>query len=138
VPPEREFIQTPMSRQPGYKLSMPGVVVPPCPLLFIQGQAATGDDLSIVVGDTMAEQTHQIFRNFEYIVGEAGGTLDDIVQMLIFVTDIDQFGEFVEVRKDYYPSGKFPPATLVEVTRMANPRFLVEVHAVAALRGDAG
>jgi 2-iminobutanoate/2-iminopropanoate deaminase len=126
-----------MSRRPDYKLSMPGVVVGPGRLLFMQGQAATGEELSIVVGDTVAEQTHQIFTNLRYIVGEAGGDLDDIVQMLIFVTDIDQFGEFVEVRKEYYPSGRFPPATLVEVTRLANPRFLVEVHAIAALHGDA-
>jgi enamine deaminase RidA (YjgF/YER057c/UK114 family) len=131
--PDRTYVETPMSQQFGYPMSKPGVVVPAARLLFMQGQGATGDELSIIIGDTMAEQTRQVFKNLQYIVRQAGGKLEHIVQMLIFVADMSQFGDFVEVRKEFYPAGIYPPATVVEASRFADERYLVEVHAIAAL-----
>ncbi|MEX2210612.1 MAG: RidA family protein [Gaiellaceae bacterium] len=143
-----QVIHTAMSRSPGWHLSVPAVVVPPGPLMFIQGQAALGAEWSdpipaeqgfsttpdiVVVGETVAEQSDQIFKNLIAVLGEAGGDLSNIVHMIIFLTDMERFLDFFEVRKRYYPDGVYPPATGVEVTRLADPRLFIEVHATAAL-----
>lgn len=143
-----QVIHTEMSRSPSWKLSVPAVVVPPGPLMFIQGQAALGTEWSdpispeegftttpdvVTVGETVAEQSEQIFKNLIAILGEVGADLSNIVHMIIFLTDMERFLDFFEVRKRYYPDGVYPPATGVEVNRLADHRLLIEVHATAAL-----
>lgn len=130
----RRVIETTFSKKPGYPYSAPAVLVPPSPLLFIQGQVAWGDDYTTILGgDDVTEQSRRIFRNLENILTDAGGTLEDIVDMIIFIVDMDRFPEFLEVRKEFYPSGVYPPATAVGVKRLAFPEIKIEVHATAAL-----
>lgn len=144
-----QVVHNAMSRAPGFGLSVPAVIVDPGRrLMFIQGQTALTAERCDPIpaemgfsttpematsGETVAEQSHQIFRNFTEIMDEAGGELSDIVHMIIFLRDMECFGEFFEVRKEYYPDGVFPPATGVETTRLADPRLLIEVHATASL-----
>jgi enamine deaminase RidA (YjgF/YER057c/UK114 family) len=143
-----QVVHTPMSRAPGFELSVPAMIVEPGRLMFIQGQAALSGERCdpipsemgfsttpemAVVGDTVTEQTHQIFKNLTEVLAVAGGELSDVVHMIIFIRDMEYFGDFFEVRKEYYPEGVFPPATGVETTRLADPRLLIEIHATAAL-----
>jgi enamine deaminase RidA (YjgF/YER057c/UK114 family) len=126
----------PYSTKPDYPYSIPAVLVPPCPTLYIQGQVAWGEDhVNLVGGLDVKEQTRQIFRNLENLLEQAGGTLDDIVQMLVFMLEMDRFEDFLEVRKEFYPHGKYPPCTGMGAPRMAQPDLRIEIHATAALTG---
>ena len=62
----------------------------------------------------------------------ASGRLDDIVKVVIFVTDIKRREEVWKARREAF-SGDFPVSTLVEVRALAAPELLVEVEAIAVL-----
>ena len=66
----------------------------------------------------------------------AGGRVDDIVKVVVYVTDIKRREEFWKARRETF-TGDFPVSTLVEVRALAAPELLVEVEAVAIL-GAAG
>lgn len=136
IPSERRSFDLPYSTKPDYPYSMPAVLVPPCPTLYIQGQVAWGEDhVEIVGGLDVKEQTRQIFRNLTQILEQAGGTLDDIVHMLVFMLEMDRFDDFIDVRKEFYPHGRYPPCTGMGASRMAQPNLRIEIHATAALTG---
>jgi enamine deaminase RidA (YjgF/YER057c/UK114 family) len=62
----------------------------------------------------------------------AGGTMDDIVKVLIFVTDIKRREEVWKARREFF-TGDFPASTLVEARALAAPELLVEVEATAII-----
>jgi enamine deaminase RidA (YjgF/YER057c/UK114 family) len=100
----------------------------------MQGQAALADDdHTRVVGDNVTDQSEQVFKNLQTILLEAGGTLDDIVQMIVIMPDISRFKEFTQVRAKYYPSGIYPPCTGIQA-ELSDPALLIEINATAALR----
>jgi 2-iminobutanoate/2-iminopropanoate deaminase len=101
-------------------------------LLFIKGITARDKDGNIVGEGDIKAQTRQIFENMKIILEAAGGTLDNIVKMTLFVTDINQFKEIHEVRAEYFIQD-YPASTMVQVSRLASENLLIEIEAIAAL-----
>lgn len=103
--------------------------------LFIAGQVARpfGGGKTLV-GSNEYEQTRQIFSRIRRICEAAGGSLDDIVKMTIFMVDIRNNTEVWRARREFF-TGDFPASTLVEVRSLAGPETLVEIETVAYL-GD--
>ncbi len=86
-------------------------------------------------GDIRA-QTAQCFRNLGDILDAAGARWEDVVKYTLYTTDIDRFhAETLELRAPYFV-GK-PAATLLEVSRLIDPRMLVEIEAVVHLPQEA-
>jgi enamine deaminase RidA (YjgF/YER057c/UK114 family) len=101
-------------------------------LLFISGMTALQADGSVAgVGD-ITEQTHAVCRNLRAAVTEAGGTLDDIVRVDVYVTDIRHFDAIHAVRREYF-TGVAPASTMVEVSKFVKPEYLIEINAIAVL-----
>lgn len=99
--------------------------------LFIAGMTCrTGDD--IVGGDSMADQARAIFAKIKHLVEAAGGHMNDIVKVVIYVTDIKRREEVWEARREVF-DGNFPVSTLVEVSALASPDLLVEIEAIGIL-----
>jgi 2-iminobutanoate/2-iminopropanoate deaminase len=86
----------------------------------------------VVGGDSMYGQAKAIFEKIRHLMEAAGGHLDDIVKVVIFVTDIKRREEVWKARREAF-SGDFPVSTLVEVRALAAPELLVEVEAIAVL-----
>lgn len=102
-------------------------------LLFISGQVARPlEGGKTLVGSNEYEQTRQIFSRIKCICEGAGGSLDDIVKMTIFMVDITKNTEVWRARREFF-SGDFPASTLVEVRSLAGPQTLVEIETVAYL-----
>ena len=80
----------------------------------------------------LAEQTRQCIRNMQTVLEAAGGTLDDIVSIVVYTTDIRQFKEIVASRMEFFKN-KLPTSTIVEVNHLADPGMLIEFQATAAL-----
>jgi len=99
--------------------------------VFVAGMVAY-DGKGVVGGDSMYEQAKAIFEKIRHVMEAAGGRMDDIVKVVIFVTDIKRREEVWKARREVF-SGDFPVSTLVEVRALAAPEFLVEVEAVAVL-----
>ncbi|MCC7487463.1 MAG: RidA family protein [Burkholderiales bacterium] len=76
-------------------------------------------------------QARQAFRNLATTLEQAGGTLDDIVTMTVFIADARYGDAFIAIRKEVYPSGRFPASALITVAGFARPSMLVEIQCVA-------
>ena len=103
--------------------------------VFVAGMVARDGD-KVLGGDSMYEQARAVFAKIKNLLEAAGGRMDDIVKVLIFVTDIKRREEVWKARREVF-TGDFPVSTLVEVRALAAPELLVEVEAVAILGAGA-
>jgi 2-iminobutanoate/2-iminopropanoate deaminase len=104
----------------------------PKALIFLSGQLSRDADGNLVGAGDMAEQTRQCIRNMRTVLEAAGGTLDDIVSIVVYTTDIRQFKEIVAARTEFFVA-KLPTSTIVEVNHLADPGLMIEFQAIAAL-----
>lgn len=100
--------------------------------LFISGQVPIDADGILVGKGDIKAQSRQVFENIKAILEEAGGSFEDVVKLCVFITDMDSFPGFAEIRSEYLKK-PFPAATAVAVSRLVSPDWLIEIDAVAAL-----
>ena len=100
--------------------------------VFISGMTARKADGAIAgVGDIEA-QTRQVCENIKSAVETAGGTMDDICRVDVYVRNIEHFDKIHKVRREYFKAPP-PASTMVEVTKMVSPDYLIEINAIAVL-----
>jgi 2-iminobutanoate/2-iminopropanoate deaminase len=104
----------------------------PKSLIFLSGQLSRDADGNLVGAGDMAEQTRQCIRNMRSVLEAAGGTLDDIVSIVVYTTDMRRFNEIVDARREFF-FARLPTSTIVEVNHLADPGLLIEFQATAAL-----
>jgi 2-iminobutanoate/2-iminopropanoate deaminase len=100
-------------------------------LLFLAGQTGHDAHAEPSVGRFEA-QTRRAFARMQTILEAAGGSLDNLVTMTVFITDIRFGDEFVRLRAEILKRD-FPASALIGVAHLANPDALIEIQAVAAL-----
>ena len=100
--------------------------------LYVAGQIAIDAEGKLVGEGDIRAQARQVFANIQAIIEEAGGEMSDIVKLTTFLTDIDDYAGFVEVRSEFLRP-PFPAATLVAVSALVRPEWLVEVEAIAVI-----
>jgi len=101
-------------------------------LVFLSGMLARRPDGSIAgVGDIEA-QTRQVCENLKAAIEAAGGTLDDICRVDVFVRNMEHFAAIHKVRREYFKPPA-PASTMVEVCKMTSPEALIEINAIAVL-----
>jgi len=99
-------------------------------LVFVSGQAAMDEHGQLVgVGDFDA-QAEQTFRNLSRVLEAGGSSLDRIVKVTIFLTDMSNFGKIVELRGKWF-TPPYPADTIVEVSSLALPELEIEIEAIA-------
>lgn len=102
-------------------------------LVFISGLTSKRVDGTIEgIGDIEA-QTRQVCENLKAAVEEAGGTLDDICRVDVYVRNMEHFDTIHKVRREYFKE-PLPSSTMVEVTKMTSPEFLIEISAIAVVQ----
>ncbi len=100
-------------------------------LLFLSGQGALAPGGKGIVDGTIEEETRLTFSNMLAVLDEAGAALKDVVKVLVFLDDMDNFGAFNKIYKEYFPED--PPArSCVEVSKLPGG-MQVEVEVVALL-----
>jgi 2-iminobutanoate/2-iminopropanoate deaminase len=98
-------------------------------LVFVSGQLALRPDHAEIVGETIEEQTEQVFSNLRAILEEAGSGLDRIVKTTVYLVDLNDFARMNEVYARHV--GDRPPArATVEVAALPSGAK-VEIEAVA-------
>jgi len=103
-------------------------------LVFISGMTARRVDGSIAgLGDITA-QTRQVCENLKSAVEAADGTLDDICRVDVYVRNMEHFDAIHKVRAEYFKP-PLPASTMVEVSKMTSPDYLIEISAIAVLPG---
>ena len=101
-------------------------------LLFIAGQTSVDAKGEIVGKGDMRAQVRQVHENLKAILEAAGATFDNVVKTTTFVTDVEEYRKHADIRREYLKD-YLPPSTLVGITRLARPEFMVEIEATAVL-----
>lgn len=101
--------------------------------LYIAGQVALDEELRLVgVGDPEA-QARQVWRNIQTVVEAAGGKITDVVRVTTYLADASHVEPVHIARREFFPDGDFPTATMVQVAALALPGLLLETEAFAVL-----
>lgn len=102
--------------------------------LYISGQTPVDVDGTVVHAGDLGEQFEQTLRNVRHVVTAAGGTMADLARLTIYVTDMATWrARDVGDRRYDHLVAPYPTSTLVEVTGLAHPDYLVEVSGIAHL-----
>lgn len=121
-----EGLPTPRGSYSLVNIAQPGRMV------FIAGQTASDPQGNVVgVGDVRA-QTRYIIEKIKRAVEAAGGTINDVVAMSVFTTDVRYHRDINEVRREVLGSN-FPTSTMVQVVALARPELLLEINATAVI-----
>ena len=100
-------------------------------MLFVSGQIAINPADSSLNTSNITEETHQVMKNLEAILKEAGMGFENIIKTSIFLSDMNNFGKVNEVYGSYFKD-KFPARETVEVSRL--PKDVnVEISVVASV-----
>ena len=110
-----------------------GVKVPAGQLVFVSGQVARDAQGETVGTGDIKAQTRQTLENIKSILESAGATMDDIVKVGVYVTNVEeQYSSVHEVRAEYFKQD-YPASTLVEVSALAQKDLLIEIEAIAVI-----
>jgi enamine deaminase RidA (YjgF/YER057c/UK114 family) len=106
-------------------------------LLFIAGQVATNREGKLVGAHDFDAQCGQVFANIEAALQSQGASLANVVEFTTYLVHSQDIAAFMAFRlREFprlFPSGKYPPNTLLIIDRLVQEGFLVEVHTVAAI-----
>ena len=101
-------------------------------MLFVAGQVALDEQGKLVGKDDAAAQTRQVLTNLKRVVEAAGASMADVARTTVYLTRLDHREPVAEVRSEFFPAP--PPAnTLLVVTSLASPDFLVEIDAIVPI-----
>jgi 2-iminobutanoate/2-iminopropanoate deaminase len=125
-------VRTDKVRQPSGHFSQAVAIEAQGRIVFISGMTARRADGTIAgVGD-IETQTRQVCENIKAAVEAAGGSLDDICRVDVYVRNIEHFEMIHKVRREYFRAPA-PASTMVEVTKMVHPDYLIEINAIAVI-----
>ena len=105
-------------------------------LVYIAGQVSSDASGKMVGEGNFEAQVEQVFKNVKLALDAAGATMADIVKLntyLVAEVSQDDLPKMRAIRDSYLNKEKPPASTLVVVTRLARPGWLIEIEAVAAI-----
>ena len=104
-------------------------------IIFIAGQTALDQEGKLVGKGDFAAQAVQVFRNLAIALQSVGCTANNLVKLTVFLRNMDNLPAYREARNRFLATAAPPAApavTLVEVSRLYGPDFMIEIDAVAA------
>ena len=101
-------------------------------ILFLAGQVAYDKDGSVAHKGDFKAQARAVFTSIKALVEAGGGTLDNVVKLNTYVTDVRNRPDFRVVRDEFF-GAKGPASTMVEVCALAHPDYLIEIEAIAVV-----
>lgn len=97
--------------------------------MFLSGCVPVDGSGAVVGGTDVTAQTEQVFANMMAVLAARGGSLDDVIKCNVYLADIRTFQAMNEIFANRFPHD--PPARTTVEARLADPRWLVEIEAVA-------
>jgi len=104
-------------------------------MIFIAGQTALDRDGNVVGPGDFAAQAAQAFDNLTIALQAVDCTPANLVKLTVFLTDMGNLSAYREARNRFFAEVTPPAApavTLVEVSKLYGPQFLIEIEAIAA------
>src|SRR3954453_5740087 len=119
-------------RQPSGHFSHATMVEARGRLGFISGMTARRADGTIAGIGAFGAQPRQVCENLKAAVEEAGGSMDDICRVDVYVRNMEHFDAIHKVRREYFKP-PLPASTMVEIVKMTSPDYLIEMNAIAVI-----
>lgn len=129
---ERATIQPKNVFEPRGRTYSHGVIVDAARTLYVAGQTPRDVEGNIVSKGDPEGQTRQVLENMKRVIEEAGGRMEDVAKTTVYITDFLNREAVGRVRKEYF-DGSPPANTLVVISSLADPDFLVEIEAIVPL-----
>jgi 2-iminobutanoate/2-iminopropanoate deaminase len=102
--------------------------------IYLSGQVSHDDEGKIVGLRDMEAQMRQAYANIKKVLAEYGATMDNVVDEILFVTDMDiAFAAAVKCRREVFSGTPIVASTIVQIQRLAFPDLMVEIRCVAKL-----
>lgn len=101
-------------------------------MITVSGQVPLDGQGRLVGENDPQAQTRQVFENLAAALAAAGAGMDQVVKLTVFLTDLADLDAFRRVRDEYISADRPPASSLVQVSRLVNPAFRVEIEALAA------
>jgi enamine deaminase RidA (YjgF/YER057c/UK114 family) len=102
----------------------------------VTGTVAVDENSQLVGGESAYEQTKFVLSKIEKVLEKAGASLSDVVRTRIFVTDISRWEEYGRAHGEFFSEIR-PCTTMVEVSKLISPEYLVEIEATAIIENEA-
>jgi 2-iminobutanoate/2-iminopropanoate deaminase len=100
-------------------------------MFFSSGQIPLTAEGTLVKGD-IKDQTHQVFKNLQAVLKEAGASLETVVKATVFIKDMDEFSAVNDVYGEYFSTHR-PARSCVEVSRLPKD-VSIEIEVVALVK----
>jgi 2-iminobutanoate/2-iminopropanoate deaminase len=101
-------------------------------VVFVAGQGPLSPDGELVGEGDFEAQVRQTFANLRTVLEEAGASLEAIVKLTVFLTDIGTLREYGRIKAELLP-GPQPASSAVQVGALALPGMTIEIEAIAVL-----
>ena len=100
--------------------------------LYIAGQVAYDDSGGVAHAGDFKAQARAALQAVKAQVEAGGGTMANIIKVNTYLTDIRHRAEYAAIREEFFGK-KMPASTLVAVSALAQPEFLIEIEAIAVI-----
>ena len=127
----RDYIKGERPQQRAYSLA---VVTEGGKTVWLAGQTATVDDTGKSLAGDFEGQARQVFKLLNATLEKAGGKLNDMVQMTVFITDVRNGDRLTQIRKEIF-GDNFPGSALITISALAPPEAKIEIQGVAVVGG---
>jgi enamine deaminase RidA (YjgF/YER057c/UK114 family) len=102
--------------------------------IYISGQVSHDDKGKIVGLRDMEAQMRQAYANIQNVLVQYGATMDNVVEEILFVTDMDTaFAAATKCRNEVFSGTPIVASTIVQIQRLAFPELMIEIKCIAKL-----
>ena len=101
--------------------------------LYLAGYGAFQDEAGKSYAGDFDGQVRLSFDRIRKTLEKAGGKLDDIVTMTVFITNMANGTRFTQLRKEFFQEGRYPASALIGIKELARPEMMVEIQAIAVV-----
>ena len=125
----REYFKGTAEEERAYS---PAIKVTGGTTIYLAGVGGTTDENGKSLAGDFEGQVRVTFDRIRANLTRAGGTLDDIVSMTVFIKDMQYGTRFTQIRKEYFQQG-YPCSALIGIDSLARPEMMLEIQAVAVV-----
>ena len=101
--------------------------------IYLAGYGAFQDEAGKSYAGDFDGQVRLSFARIRQTLEQAGGKLDDLVTMTVFITDMANGTRFTQLRKEFFQEGGYPASALIGIKALARPEMMVEIQAIAVV-----
>jgi len=101
--------------------------------IYLAGYGAFQDEAGKSYAGDFDGQVRLSFARIRQTLEKAGGKLDDIVTMTVFITDMANGTRFTQLRKEFFRENRYPASALIGIQALARPEMMVEIQGIAVV-----